>query len=115
MMNNLYIAISVLALTAIIGTYLLSLLLRNRTIPTGAAIIHGLFAAVSLILIIVYCCGHEPGPWSSAISFSIAALGGFILAYKDLTRKKIPKWLGVAHGATALLGFFILVLFVLWH
>lgn len=114
-MGTLYLTIVILGLTVVIGTYLLSLIMRNKSTPKGAAIVHGIFAVVSLILIFVYCLGHEPGPWSAAIGFSIAAAGGFVLAYKDLTGKKIPKWLGAVHGAVAAAGLVLLVLFVLCH
>jgi hypothetical protein len=106
----IYTAISIFGLTAIIGLYLLTLLLRDKQIPKGAAIIHGLFAVTGLVLLIVYCIKFEAGPLESIIIFSIAALGGIILGYKDLTGRKIPKWLGIVHGVTAIAGFgFLLV------
>ncbi len=106
----IYTAIAIFGMTAILGLYLLTLILRDKQVPKGAAIVHGLFAVAGLILLIFYCVKHEVGPLESIIIFSIAALGGFILAYKDLTGRKIPKWLGIVHGVTALVGF----AFLLW-
>ncbi len=110
-MGTIYFAIAIFGLTAIIGMYLLSLILRDKQIPKGAAIIHGLFAVIALVLLIVYCVGNEPGPLVSIVVFSIAALGGFIMGYRDITGRKVPKWLGVVHGLTALVGFIILLMF----
>lgn len=98
-------------MTAILGMYLLSLVLRNKQTPKGATIIHGLFAVIGLALLIIYCFGNNPGPLVSIIVFSIAALGGGILAYKDITGRRIPKWLGIVHGLTAVTGFVFLLVF----
>lgn len=102
-------------MTAILGMYLLSLLLRNKHIPKGAAIIHGLFAVVGLILLITYCFGSQPDPLASIIVFSIAALGGFIMGYRDITGSEVPKWLGIVHGLTAIAGFTILFVFAFFR
>lgn len=110
----IYTALAIFGLTAILGLYLLTLILRDKQTPKGAAIVHGLFAVTGLILLIVYCVKHEASPIESIIIFSIAALGGFILAYKDLTGRKIPKWLGILHGVTALAGFGFLLCFAFY-
>lgn len=111
LMGIIYIAITVFGLTAILGMYLLSLILRKKETPKGAAIMHGLFAVVGLVLLVIYCIRTKPGPWESVIAFSVAAFGGFILGYRDITGKNIPKWLGVVHGLTAITGFAALLVF----
>ena len=98
-------------MTAILGIYLLSLVLRDKQTPKTAAIIHGLFAVTGLILLISYSRGNEQSPMVSIVVFVIAALGGLTLAYKDMTGKQIPKWLAITHGLTAVIGFAFLVLF----
>jgi len=110
-MKIIYAAITIFGMAAILGTYLLSLVLRNRETSKPAAIVHGLFAITGLILLIVYSKGNEGSPIVSIVVFTIAAMGGLILVYKDLTGKKIPKWLGIAHGLTAVIGFAFLILF----
>lgn len=107
----IYIAIAVLSLTAILGLYLLSLLLRNKSTPKGVTIIHGLMAAAALILIIIYSFVNKPSPWESVIALVIAALGGFMLNYRDITGKSVPKWLGIGHGLVAITGFALLIYF----
>lgn len=110
-MKSIYTAIAILGMAAILGMYLLSLILRNKETSTGVAMIHGLFAATGLILLMVYCSGNNSGPLVSVIIFSIAALGGLIMFYRKKTAKKIPKWLGVLHGLTAVIGFIFLLYF----
>lgn len=112
-MTLIYTALAIFAMAAIAGMYLLSLILRNKSTPKGVTIIHGLMAATALVLLIIYCFGNTPGPWSSIIIFTLAAIGGFILNYRDITGKKVPKWLGVAHGLLAITGFVLLILFAL--
>ena len=89
-METIYTAIAIFGMTAILGMYLLSLVLRDKQTPKGISILHGFFAVAGLVLLIIYCVGNEPGPVASIIVFSLAALGGFILIYKDVTGKKIP-------------------------
>jgi hypothetical protein len=110
-MATIYAAIAIFGMTAILGMYLLSLILRNKSTPKGVTIIHGVMAAVALVLLIIFCFGPTPGPWPSIIVFTIAAMGGFVLNYRDITGKKVPKWLGIVHGLAAITGFIMLLCF----
>lgn len=89
---------------------LLSYVLREKETPKGAVITHGLFAVVGLILLILYAV-NQPGPIESIVLFVIAALGGVVMLVRDLSGKKIPKWLGVLHGLLAVSGFIFLLVF----
>lgn len=109
----LYTIISCFALAAIIGLMLISHVLRDTRPPRMAVILHGLFAATALGLLINYIIGNEPGPVESTVLFTIAALGGFIMVTRDLTGRSVPKWLAVAHGLLAISGFIMLVVFTL--
>lgn len=110
-MEIIYATIAILGLAAIIGMYLLSLILRTKSTPKAVSALHGLLAVTALILLIVYAMGNKPGPWPSIIIFIITALGGLVLIYRDLTGKSIPKWLGIVHGLAAITGFALLILF----
>ena len=109
----LYTIIAIFALAAIFGLTLLTYVLKNKETPKGIMIVHGLFAAVGLVLLFSYIFGNKPGPMESGILFVIAALGGFILLARDLTGKAIPKWLAVAHGLIAVSGFILLLIFTI--
>ena len=110
-MGLIYSAIVIFGMTAIFGMYLLSLILRNKTTPKGLTIIHGVMAALALILLLIFSYGPSPGPWPSIIVFALAAMGGFVLNYRDITGKKVPKWLGIVHGLLAVAGFVLLLIF----
>lgn len=110
-METLYAAIAILGMTAIIGMYLLSLVLRSKTTPTGIAVLHGLLAVTAVILLIVYCVRNTTGPRESIIVFLIAATGGIIMGYRDITGKSVPKWLAIVHGLIAIVGFILLLCF----
>jgi hypothetical protein len=109
--SMLYTLISIFALAAILGMVLISHVLRDKETPKGVVIGHGLFAAIALVLLLVYVFENKPGPVESAVLFVIAALGGFIMLSRDLSGKKIPKWLAVVHGLLAVTGFIFLLLF----
>lgn len=105
------VIIAFFSLAAIFGMWLISFVLRNKNTPKGVALTHGAFAAIGLILLIIYSFVHYPRPIESLILFIIAASGGFILIYRDLTGKSLPKWLAIAHGSIAVLGFLFLLIY----
>ncbi|MCW3103114.1 MAG: hypothetical protein JWO09_1554 [Bacteroidetes bacterium] len=114
-MNTLYTIIGLFALGAIIGIYLLTLVLQDKETPKAAAFVHGLFVVPAVIMLIVYITKNTPSPVESLVLFIIAALGGLVLIYRDLTGKKIPKWLAVVHGLAAVAGFAFLLVFTFGH
>lgn len=104
-------AIGFFALAVILGMILISYVLTNRNTPKGIAFTHGPIAAVGIILLIGYAFFHHPSPWISIILFILAAFGGFLLIYRDITGKSVPKWLAILHGLTAITGFVLLLIF----
>ena len=112
-MNTLYAIIGLFALGAIIGLYLLTLILQDKSTPKGVAFAHGLFVVIAVVMLIVYITNNPPGPIESLVAFIVAALGGIVVFFKDITGKKIPKWLAVVHGLVAVTGFVLLLVFAL--
>lgn len=111
----LWTAISIFALTAILGMTLISYVLQNKPTPKALAFIHGPFGAIGILLLIIYAFYRSPSPLESIIIFIIAAFMGFILIFRDLTGRSIPKWLAVLHGLTAVTGFVFLLFFALFR
>jgi hypothetical protein len=108
----LIMAIVLFAFAALLGLYLLSYVLRDKETPKAVAFIHGPVAATGLILLIIYAYYHSPSPWVSIILFALAAMGGLMLIYKDLTGHPVPKALALGHGITAIVAFIFLLKFV---
>src|ERR1044071_4337215 len=100
----IYTIISGFALAAIMGMVLISNVLQNKQVPRVALVMHGSFAALSLVLLIIYIMGNQPGPVQSLVLFIIAASGGFIMLARELTGKPVPKWLAIVHGLLAASG-----------
>jgi hypothetical protein len=109
----LYTIIGFFSLAAILGMILLSFILKGKETPKGIALGHGLLAATGLVLLIIYTLDEEPAPLESLILFVIAATGGAIVFARDVTNKKIPKWLAIAHGLIAVTGFAFLIFYAL--
>src|SRR6476646_3685714 len=103
--NTLYTIISLFSLGAILGIYLLSLILQDKKTPKAAALVHGLFVVAAVILLLAYVGDNTPSPLKSLVLFVLAALGGVVLIYRDLTGKSLPKWLVIGHGLVAIAGF----------
>lgn len=104
-------AILFFALAALLGLYLLSFILQNKNTPKGVAFTHGPLAATGLIILIIYALFNHPSPIVSIILFVLAALGGIMLIYRDITGQSVPKWMAIGHGLTAIAGFILLIMF----
>jgi branched-subunit amino acid transport protein AzlD len=107
-MNTLYLIIALFALGALIGMYLLALVLQKKETPKFVAFIHGAFVASALVLLIVYNFNH-PGFIEAIVLFVVAAVGGLTLIIRDLTGKSLPRWLAIGHGLIAVGGFIFLL------
>lgn len=105
--------IVIFVMTALGGLYLLSHVLANKDTPKGIALIHGVFATLGLITLLVASYYYHPLIYTFII-FLIAALGGTILFLYDLEGKKLPKFLAIGHGLIAITGLIILTLFIVY-
>jgi hypothetical protein len=108
----LFLSCILFFIAALLGIYLLTYVLQNKNTPKGVAFTHGPLAATGLIILIIYAILYHPKPWVSVIIFILAACGGFILMYRDITGKSIPKWLAIGHGVVAVIGFVSLLIFM---
>lgn len=106
-------ALGFFILAAVLGAYLLSLILRSKQIPKAVSITHGFFAAIGLILLVIYPFYYNPSPVLSMVLFIIAALGGITMAYKSITGKTVPVWMALGHGTIAIIGVATLIVFLL--
>jgi hypothetical protein len=103
--------IGLFSITALLGMYLLTFVLKGKATPKAIVFTHGPLAAIALILLIVYAYREGPEPLESIVLFTLAAMGGFVLVFRDLTGRSIPKWLAVGHGLLAVTGFVFLLIF----
>lgn len=107
-------SIIIFVFVALLGLLLLTYVLRNKETPKGVAIIHGSFAALGIILLIIYLCLYTPKPYLVLSAFILAALGGFTLMFRDITNRSLPKWLALGHGLIAIIGFILLLVFTFY-
>ena len=78
--------------------------------PFAIAIIHGLAAALGLILLIAAVSKSGGGSATVALGlFVVAALGGFALFAQHLRKVALSIPLMVAHACLAVLGFVVLL------
>ncbi|MHB8262001.1 MAG: hypothetical protein ACYDCN_12310 [Bacteroidia bacterium] len=113
-MNVLYLSVCLFALGAIVGMYLLALVLQKKETPKFVVLIHGTFVVVALILLIYYSFQNHPGPTESIILFVVAAVGGITLIIRDITGKALPRWLAIGHGLVAVIGFVYLLVYAFY-
>jgi hypothetical protein len=108
----IYTAIALFSVAAMLGLYLLTLVLQKKETPKAIAIFHGLFAASALVLLIFYTLKTGSNFYLSITLFVIAALGGLVLFTRDITGKPLPKALAILHGLLAVSGFVVLLICV---
>jgi hypothetical protein len=110
----LYLTISLFALAAIVGIIILKNWLTSSKTSRAVIYTHGIFAAIALVLLIVYTLRNPGESLKASITlFVAAALVGFYMFFQDLRGKFSPTWLAVAHGLVAVAGFVFLLLMVL--
>lgn len=109
----LYISITLFLVAAVFGAVIASAILRKQPTPKPLVYLHGLLAATALGTVIYYVIQHaESNPMISLVLLVIAALGGFVLFGRDLSKKPGPFALVVVHALVAVAGVIGLILFV---
>lgn len=111
-MNPLIIALSIFVLAAVFGLMILIHILKGESTPKPAVFIHGLLAALALVILIFYAINSQKSPVLSLIVLLIAALGGFLLFFLDMAKKPLPKSVALIHAGAAVLGVVLLLLFI---
>jgi uncharacterized protein with PQ loop repeat len=107
----LEIAAVLFALAALLGIILAGLHLKRRGAPIPLALLHGVVAAVGLVLLIIAITQMASAGLAGValIIFIIAALGGFVLFGMHLKRRALPGPLIVVHGLVAVAAFIVLL------
>lgn len=103
----LNIALGLFVVAALFGLYMASRVFRNATPPWSASILHGLFAASGLLMLLYAVITGSLGAVLvvAAVLLVIAALGGFFMLLGYHVRKQPPpKALVIIHAAAAVLG-----------
>lgn len=109
----LYISIALFLVAAVFGLIVASAILRNQPTPKPAVYIHGLLGAVALAIVVYYVIKNgSNSPMISLILLVVAALGGFVLFARDMSKKPGPFALVVVHALVAVAGVLALILFV---
>jgi hypothetical protein len=107
-------AIFIFVIAAAFGLMLITRVFRGTPRPMGIIIGHGIFAATGLMLVLIYVIQNaEKSPMLSLIIFGVAALGGFLMLFIDISGKTIPKGVAIIHALAAVTGLILLVLFVM--
>lgn len=113
----LTLAVGLFVVAALAGLTMLIQHFQGKTPPkVGLALVHGLFAASGLVVLLVAAMklGFSGAPALALGLFVLAALGGFTLALGfHLRQRPLPSGLVVGHGLLAVAAFLILLASVL--
>ena len=111
-MTMIYLAIALFALAAVLGLLILIKWLTHKTTSKGVIYSHGIFAAAALVILVAFALQHPDNfPKISLVLFTLSALVGFYMFFRDLKGKMSPVTLAVTHGIVAVIGFLALVFF----
>lgn len=107
-------ALVAFAASAVVGLILAAAHLRGKTPPIPLALVHGLFGATGLVMLIVVVMRSSAAGMSvyALALFLAAALGGFVLFAGHLRKKALPRALIFGHALLAVSGFVILAVWV---
>jgi hypothetical protein len=110
----LYLIIALFAITAVFGLSILIRWFQKSDASKTSIYLHGIFAAISLVLLIVFAYQNQDNyPKISIILFVIAAMLGFYMFARDLMKKFSPMSVAIIHALVAVCGFVGLLIFVL--
>jgi hypothetical protein len=107
----LMIAAILFALGALGGLFMAVRSFKGQSIPVPVAILHGLFGATGLVLLLVAVLTGMGGT-TAQIALGVllvAALGGFYLLSFHLRKERHPKAVIVVHALVAVVGFLTLL------
>ncbi|HYE58490.1 MAG TPA: hypothetical protein VD948_08285 [Rhodothermales bacterium] len=103
------------ALAALGGVTLAAFHFTGRERPLTLGVIHGLAVAAGLVLLVLMVL-NAPSAGRGGVAlglFVAAALGGFVLLARHLRKQPWPTGLVLLHGALAVTGFVLLLLWTL--
>lgn len=102
----LNISLGLFVLAALFGLYMAARVFRNTLPPWPAAILHGLFAASGLLVLLYAVLTTSVGlPLIvAACLLVVAALGGFFMLSFHMRKQPPPKAVVVVHALAAVLG-----------
>ncbi len=113
----LILAIVLFLAAVICGLFLLTAILQDRPVNQTVRVLHGIFAALGVLILIVYMLNFMAGQSSllivSLILLIVAAIGGLTLVMLAKKGKQIPKLAVIVHPIIALAGLIALVIYVL--
>jgi len=110
----LYAIIVLFVLAAVVGLIILKNWITGSETSRTTVYVHGIFAALGLVLLIVhYFQNGAKALQTSIILFVVAALAGFYMFLRDLKGKMSPVWLAVVHGLVGATGLIFIVLTVM--
>ena len=108
----MWLIIGLFAVAAVVGLTMAIAAFQGKFPPVPSAILHGVFAATALVLLLVAVLMKGVGGaalWALCC-FLVAALGGFTLAFAFHARKKpLPPGLVAGHALIAVVGFLLLL------
>lgn len=102
-------ALIVFAVAAVFGATLAYMRIVKKDVSMPLALVHGLFAATGLVLLILGISQMGGGLTAALVLFILAALGGFTLFSFHLRSRPLPVPLVLVHGAAAITAFVILL------
>lgn len=107
----LIIAAVLFALGALGGLFMAVRSFSGQSIPVPVAVLHGLFGATGLVLLLLaVVMGMGGGTARIALAvLVVAALGGFYLLSFHIRKERHPKAVIVVHALVAVVGFLTLL------
>jgi hypothetical protein len=110
----LYLIIVAFVLAAIAGLFILKNWITGANTSRALVYAHGAFAALGLVLLIVYYLQNGGDSLrNSIILFTVAALAGFYMFARDLKGKMSPMALAVVHALVGATGLVMIILTII--
>lgn len=99
------------AIAAVGGVTMAVIHFRGANPPIPLAVVHGLFAATALVVLIIGLLGAGTATlgWIALALFLVAALGGFYMFATHVRGRRLPSPVVLVHGLAAAVAFVLLL------
>lgn len=110
----IYVPVGLFALAAVLGLTILLKIIRNRATYKPLVFLHGSFAVIALVILILNFMSNPKGLYLIVGLFWLTAVMGLSTFAYDITKREPPKIVALLHAGAAITSFALLVLYVFY-
>lgn len=111
----IYVPVALFGVAAILGLTILLKVVRSKTTYKPVVFLHGAFAVVALVVLVMNFMSNPKGLYLVVGLFWLTAVMGLSTFAYDITKREPPKLVALIHAGAAITSFALLVLYIFYE